>query len=74
LGKVALSKASELFIMAFWTLYVEAQLSRLGLLFSPDVIAASLPGTLEDVCLGIYELVTGTAGTWTLSYLDTSFG
>ena len=74
MGKVALSKASELFIMAFWTLYVEAQLSRLGLLFSPDVIATSLPGTLEDVCLGIYELVTGTAGTWTLSYLDTSFG
>ena len=60
--------------MAFWTLYVEAQLSRLGLLFSPDVIAASLPGTLEDVCLGIYELVSGTAGTWTLSYLDTSLG
>ena len=71
--KVALSKASELFIMALWTLYVEAQLSGLGLLLSPDVIATSLPGTLEDVCLGIYELVSGTAGTWTLSYLDTSF-
>ena len=60
--------------MAFWTLYIEAQLSRLGLLLSPDVIATSLPGTLEDVCLGIYELVSGTAGTWTLRYLDTSFG
>ena len=74
MGKVALSKASELFIMALWTLYVEAQLSGLGLLLSPDVIATSLPGTLEDVCLGIYELVSGTAGTWTLRYLDTSFG
>ena len=74
MGKVALSKASELFIMALWTLYVEAQLSGLGLLLSPDVITTSLPGTLEDVCLGIYELVSGTAGTWTLSYLDTSFG
>ena len=59
--------------MALWTLYVEAQLSGLGLLLSPDVIATSLPSTLEDVCLGIYELVSGTAGTWTLSYLDTSF-
>ena len=60
--------------MALWTLYVEAQLSGLGLLFSPDMIATSLPGTLEDVCLGIYELVAGTAWTWTLRYLDTSFG
>ena len=57
--------------MAFWTLDIETQLSRFSLLFSPDVIATSLPSTLEDVCLGIYELVAGTAGTWTLSYLET---
>ena len=59
--------------MALWTLDIETQLSRFSLLLSPDVITTSLPGTLEDVCLGIYELVSGTAGTWTLSYLDTSF-
>ena len=72
--KVALAKASELLIMALWTLDIETQLSRFSLLLSPDVITTSLPGTLEDVCLGIYELVSGTAGTWTLRYLDTSFG
>ena len=72
--KVALAKASELLIMALWTLDIETQLSRFSLLLSPDVITTSLSSALEDVCLGIYELVTGTAGTWTLSYLDTSLG